>query len=379
MNVPTGTTGSNGTDGANGVTPTITAGTTTTIDYPGVASVTKSDASTETDVIFDFVIPRGQEGPAGRDGEDGQNGAPGANGVTPDITAGTTTTIEYPGVADVTKNAASTETDVIFDFVIPRGQEGPAGRDAENPTFSIGTVTTVDSTEDADVTITQDPPNNYILDFDIPQGATGSNGVNFTFDSSSTSTQDFYDLHPTGVPGETWLVEGHLFTWDAETSSWKDMGSLIGPQGPQGPQGDQGESGSVPSELLNGAITASTPLEYTVGGVTFSVVYATGTDYCRLSMRPADPSKPILLDMKRSSTYDSAVDGADQKDNYTLTGTLLIDSVVFYRSREMHKTWLRQQDPDTERWRLDEINLFISNGSQRATVWVNEIFKNVEL
>ena len=261
-----------------------------------------------------------------------------------------------------------------MDFEIPQGPTGPA---AEDPGFSVGTITTVDSPADANVVMTETSPNNYVLDFDIPRGPTGPNGVNFTFDNSTSSTQDFYDLHPIGVPGETWLVEGHLFTWDAETNSWKDMGSLIGPQGPQG---DQGESGSVPSELLNGAITASAPLEYTVGGVTFSVVYVTGTDYCRLSMRPADPSTPILLDMKRSSQYDvSGVDGTDQRDNYTLTGTLLIDPVVYYRSREMHRTWLRQQDPGTGKWRLDEINLFISNGSQRVTVWVNEIFKNVEL
>lgn len=58
--------------GGSGSTATIEVGTTTTGE---VASVT--NVGTETNAIFNFVIPKGETGPAGKDGVDGTNGKDG--------------------------------------------------------------------------------------------------------------------------------------------------------------------------------------------------------------------------------------------------------------------------------------------------------------
>ena len=55
----------------------------------------------------------------------------------------------------------------------PTGATGPAGEDGVTPTFTIGTVTTLEPEEEATVTLTGTAPD-YVLNFGIPRGATGT-------------------------------------------------------------------------------------------------------------------------------------------------------------------------------------------------------------
>lgn len=72
--------------------------------------------------------PQGLPGRDGVDGKDGKNGIDGTNGqdgVTPNITIGTVTTLEPGEKATVTKRG--TKEEPIFDFGIPRGNDGVGG------------------------------------------------------------------------------------------------------------------------------------------------------------------------------------------------------------------------------------------------------------
>jgi hypothetical protein len=51
------------------------------------------------------------------------------------------------------------------------------------------------------------------------------------------------NLPATGNPGDGYIVTedgGHLWIWDSLTSSWDDVGAIVGPQGATGPTGPQG-------------------------------------------------------------------------------------------------------------------------------------------
>ena len=40
-----------------------------------------------------------------------------------------------------------------------------------------------------------------------------------------------------------YLIDGELWLWDIQQGTWKDCGTIQGPQGPQGPKGDKGDNG----------------------------------------------------------------------------------------------------------------------------------------
>jgi len=90
-------------------------------------------------------------------GATGPTGPAGEDGITPTITVGTTTTGEAGTEANVINSG--TDTDLILDFVIPEGPTGPAGVDGETPVITIGTVTTGEPGTEASATITGTAPN----------------------------------------------------------------------------------------------------------------------------------------------------------------------------------------------------------------------------
>ena len=82
-----------------------------------------------------------------------------------------------------------------------------------------------------------------------PQGATGT-GVEIL--GSYATLSALQAAHPTGNPGDGYLILGDLHVWDAVNSEWDNVGTIQGPAGatgatgatgPQGPQGIQGIQG----------------------------------------------------------------------------------------------------------------------------------------
>ena len=106
-----------GNTGQNGVTPTLAAGDVETLepDQPATASVTGEGPAYQ----INLGIPRGQTGAQGTPGKNGQDGK------TPTIVAGTVTTLD-PG-QDATAEITGETPNLTLNLGIPEGQPGQDG------------------------------------------------------------------------------------------------------------------------------------------------------------------------------------------------------------------------------------------------------------
>lgn len=75
------------------------------------------------------------------------------------------------------------------------------------------------------------------------QGPAGKDGTGVTILGSYDTEEALKQAHPTGNPGDAYLVDGNLYVWSATDSQWKNVGTIEGPQGPQGEKGETGEQG----------------------------------------------------------------------------------------------------------------------------------------
>lgn len=274
-----------------------------------------------------------------------------------------------------------------------------------------------------------------------PPGENGADGTSVTILGTYPSVADLEAAHPTGNIGDAYMVNGDLYVWDPNTNTWVNVGNIQGPAGPTGPQGIQGEQGPVgptgsqgaegPQGLQGvtgpqgevgpigfqgppgpqgvpglqgdigptgpqgpqGATGATGPAgtgpviiqnfdisavgsegEFIVGNVMIRMSYTTA-EYLSTTVLPV--SGPVRIDLKRANQYDIVgVDGTSF-DNYQLSSPQSLDLVLFSKSREMGRIWLRQQDPVTQLWTLHEIDTFVSASGARTTVWVYLIEQDV--
>ncbi len=136
--------------GGKGDTGTLAVGQVNTGQPGSNASVTNS--GTNQEAIFDFTIPRGNQGEQGPSGQ---------------LTVGQVTT-GSPGTDVEVVNSGTTEN-AALDFIIPRGDQGPSGK------LSVGQVTTGAANTDVVVTNTG-TLENAIMNFTIPRGSKGNKG-----------------------------------------------------------------------------------------------------------------------------------------------------------------------------------------------------------
>ena len=140
---PQGLQGATGATGAAGTAATIKVGTVSTGNAGSAVSVTNSGTSSE--VILNFVIPKGDKGDQGQRGEQGLRGLPGPQGIQGATgAAGTAATIK---VGTVTTGAAGTAAQVtnsgtpsavVLDFKIPQGAKGEKGEKGEQGSGASG-------------------------------------------------------------------------------------------------------------------------------------------------------------------------------------------------------------------------------------------------
>lgn len=153
------------------------------------------------------VGPTGPTGPAGADGVDGAEGPQGPQGETGPV--GPTGAIGPTG---------------------PQGEAGPAGQDgavgATGPQGEIGPTG--------------------------PTGPRGNDGTGVTILGSYTDEEALRQAHPTGNPGDAYLVQGDLYVWSATENDWDNVGNIQGPQGDTGPQGEVGPTGPTGAPGLIG-------------------------------------------------------------------------------------------------------------------------------
>ena len=75
------------------------------------------------------------------------------------------------------------------------------------------------------------------------KGDDGEDGTGVTILGSYDTKQELESAHPTGNPGDSYIVDGDLYVWDETNSKWTNVGNIQGPQGIQGIQGEKGEQG----------------------------------------------------------------------------------------------------------------------------------------
>lgn len=203
---PTGPKGEKGDAGLRGEkgASTIKVGITETVDFEN-ASVT--NVGSEDDLILNFKIPRGKEGPIGPTGERGPAGP------------------EGPAGAQGLKGE--------------RGEQGPS-------TIKIGNVTTGDPGTEAEITNTGDEKD-LVLNFKIPRGNIGPKG-------------EQGETGPRGLPGEIGITE-HITIDETKTLEAGEEASVVddfysyqhhltfnipkGEKGDVGPQGPAGMAGTI--------------------------------------------------------------------------------------------------------------------------------------
>ncbi len=72
-----------------------------------------------------------------------------------------------------------------------------------------------------------------------PTGETGANGTSVTIKGSYNTYQELITAHPTGNPGDSYIVNGSLYVWNG--NAWNNVGNIKGDTGATGPKGDTGE------------------------------------------------------------------------------------------------------------------------------------------
>lgn len=183
----------------------------------------------------------GPQGPQGEKGDTGEQGPQGVPGTAATINVGTVTTGES-GIEASVSNVGDT-TNAIFDFIIPRGEKGEKGDTGEQGA----------------------------------QGEKGDQGDGINVLGSYASQEELEQAHPTGQPGDAYLINGNLWVWT--DSKWQDAGQLQGAKGDQGepgPQGPEGPAGYSPvkgvdywteedkSEIVSD-VTSNLPDPYIIG------------------------------------------------------------------------------------------------------------------
>ena len=216
-----GFTGSTGTQGLVGYTgSTGTQGVIGFTGSTGTQGVVGYTGSTGTQGVTGYTGSTGTQGEIGFTGSTGTQGVVGFTGST-----GTQGLVGYTGstgTQGVTGYTGSTGTQGVIGFTGSQGDRGDQG--LQGTTGTQG-----------------------------PRGYTGEQGVSVTL-IGSTSTVG--GLPAIGNPGDGWIViaDGDLYFWNTITSTWNNVGQIVGPQGavglqgnmgPQGPQGNTGTQGPI--------------------------------------------------------------------------------------------------------------------------------------
>ena len=75
------------------------------------------------------------------------------------------------------------------------------------------------------------------------KGDTGATGTGITIKGSYDTYEELIHDHPTGEPGDAYLVNGNLYIWNGTT--WENVGNIKGDTGDTGPQGVKGDKGDT--------------------------------------------------------------------------------------------------------------------------------------
>lgn len=112
-----------------------------------------------------------------------------------------------------------------------------------------------------------------------PQGEAGKDGTGVTILGSYSSITALQQAHPTGTPGDAYLINGDLYVWSSTNASWENVGNIQGPKGDKGATGETGASGKDGADGADGVgikSVAQTTTSTLDGGT--NVITVTKTD-----------------------------------------------------------------------------------------------------
>ena len=223
----------------------ITVGSTTTGEAGTDASVTNS--GTATDLILDFVIPRGADGIQGKDGEQGPQGPVGPTG--PQGPKGQDGTVEFDELtpaqkAELKGDKGDTGPQGPKGDQGIQGEQGPQGiqgeRGPQGPTGPQG-----------------------------DQGQVGPQGIQGPAGAQGPSGNDGItpDVIITDITGghNVAFRYGGSGSQDPRNTDVDIMDGTVGPQGPQGIQGPQGVQGEQGIQGPTGPAGRDGAIQYTAG------------------------------------------------------------------------------------------------------------------
>lgn len=201
-----------------------------TIALNGETSTITSKA-TPPDGTIGPTGPQGEIGPAGPTGPTGATGPQGEAGQD-----GATGEVGPTGPAGAIGPTG------------PQGEAGPAGQDgaagATGPQGEVGPTGPTGLQGERGPTGAIGPTG--------PTGPRGNDGTGVTILGSYTDEEALRQAHPTGNPGDAYLVQGDLYVWSATENDWDNVGNIQGPQGDTGPQGEVGPTGPTGAPGLIG-------------------------------------------------------------------------------------------------------------------------------
>lgn len=206
-------------DGEDGATPKVTVGTVLTGASGSEAQV--SQTGTPTDVVLNFVIPRGLQGERGPQGMVGPQGPAGPQGEQGPI--GPVGPQGMQGVRGEAGPQGPQGTQGIQGETGPKGEQGPKGDTGE-------------------------------------RGPAGADGTSFRVYGLYATLGELKAAHATGTAGEAYAVgteeSNVIYIWDVDKNSWVNMGALQGPAGADGVIGKDGTT-FTPSVNANGDLSWS--------------------------------------------------------------------------------------------------------------------------
>ena len=368
-----GETGGTGGQGPVGPVPIITVETVISGER---VEITQTPTAAGTSL--DFSIPAG---PGGRQGEKGEQGLRGVQGEPGGQgPGGAMPTVSVGGVSSGTEaeiSANPTETGIDLEFVIPAGSAGSqgsqgipggpgpqgeqgvpgeAGTTGKMPAVEVGNVSegdtnvTVDSTE-----------NGIILGFTIPVGPAGAQGNQGDKGAQGPAGEngDAGDMGPDGRAPEMAVAENTptIYKLSFQTAD----GNIDSPNlkaAMEYHNENLSTSGSLADIPLGKLILAA---EYVTAGI------------IKLAVRAADASVPILTDIRRTGIYDTTV-RSQTNDSTAISGSVVLDDILYSSSQEIHWMWIRQQDPDSSLWSMCKVTTFASAQGARTSICVKWLY-----